>query len=163
MQLFLRICSGKTARLTGRGNYDYLVEVVDWEANVDPQFAEHHFMQPKPVKAEAEMAAEGYRENWICYRNTSYSAKELTILPGRTVTIRDSAAYGLIVLQGHGTLGVWEIETPALIRYGQLTQDEFFVSEEAARSGVTIGNPSKADPIVILKHFGPGNPDLIVE
>jgi len=145
------------------GNFDYLVEVVDWEANVDPLFAEHHFMQPKPVKAEAEMAAEGYRESWICYRNPSYSAKELTILPGRAVTIRDSAAYGLIVLQGHGTLGAWEIETPALIRYGQLTQDEFFVSEDAARAGVKLNNPSNADPIVILKHFGPGNPDLIVE
>jgi hypothetical protein len=29
-------------------------------------------------------------------------------------------------------MGVWDIETPALIRYGQLTNDEFFVSEKAA-------------------------------
>jgi hypothetical protein len=145
------------------GDFDYLVEVVDWEANVDPLFAEHHFMLPKPVKAEEEMAAEGYRETWVCYLSTSYSAKELTVLPGRTATIKDSAAYGLIVLQGHGRLGAWEIETPSLIRYGQLTQDEYFVSEEAAKAGVMITNPSKADPIVILKHFGPGNPDLVVE
>jgi hypothetical protein len=145
------------------GDFDYLVEVVDWEANVDPLFAEHHFMLPKPVKAEEEMAAEGYRETWVCYLSTSYSAKELTVLPGRTATIKDSAAYGLIVLQGHGRLGAWEIETPSLIRYGQLTQDEYFVSEEAAKAGVMITNPSKADPIVILKHFGPGNPGLVVE
>ena len=37
------------------------------------------------------MAAAGYHENWICYRNQSYSAKELTILPGRTATITDGA------------------------------------------------------------------------
>ena len=57
-------------------------------------------------------------------------------------------------------MGVWNIETPALIRYGQWTNDEFFVSETAAREGVLIANPSSTDPIVMLKHFGPENPDL---
>jgi hypothetical protein len=85
------------------------------------------------------------------------------VRPGRTVRIRDAAAYGLIVLQGHGKMGVWDIETPSLIRYGQLTSDEFFVSETAAREGVSIHNPSHCDPIVMLKHFGPGNPDLVLE
>ena len=79
------------------------------------------------------------------------------------MTIKDSAAYGLIMMQGHGTMGVWDIETPTMIRFGQLTCDEFFVTEQAAREGVTITNPSKADPIVMLKHFGPNNPDLKVE
>ena len=67
------------------------------------------------------------------------------------------------MMQGHGKLGVWDIETPALIRYGQLTNDEFFVSEKAAMEGVSITNASKTDPIVMLKHFGPGNPDLITQ
>jgi hypothetical protein len=57
-------------------------------------------------------------------------------------------------------MGTWDVESPAIIRYGQLTYDEFFVSEIAARAGVTISNPSKSDPLVMLKHFGPGNPDL---
>ena len=87
------------------------------------------------------------------------SAKRLTILPGRTVTIRDSAAYGLICLQGTGTFGGRSLEAPALIRYGALTNDEYFVTEKAARAGVEIANPSGCDPIVILKHFA-GNPDL---
>ena len=86
----------------------------------------------------------------------------MTVLPGQTVTIKDSAAYGIIVMQGHGKMGVWDIETPALIRYGQLTNDEFFISENAAKDGVTISNASATDPIVILKHFGPGNPDMIL-
>ena len=67
------------------------------------------------------------------------------------------------MMQGHGKMGQWEIETPSLIRYGQLTNDEFFVSEEASGQGVTITNPSKADPIVMLKHFGPDNQDLTIE
>jgi hypothetical protein len=84
-------------------------------------------------------------------------------MPGATVTIRDAAAYGLILMQGHGRMGVWDIDTPALIRFGQLTHDEFFVSEAAATAGVTISNPSLSDPLVMLKHFGPDNPDLVVE
>ena len=109
------------------------------------------------------MEAEGYRENWFCYKSEDFSAKELTVLPGQTVTIKDSAAYGCIVMQGHGKMGVWDIETPALIRYGQLTNDEFFITEKAAKEGVVISNPSNTDPIVILKHFGTKNPDLVVE
>lgn len=142
------------------GDIDFLIEILDWDANVDPHFAANHFMRPKPVRDPAEMTAAGYHENWICYKSHAYSAKELTVLPGQTVTIRDAAAYGFIMMQGHGRLGVWDIETPRLIRYGQLTHDEFFVSEPAARDGVTITNPSKSDPIVMLKHFGPNNPDL---
>ncbi|MBS1608884.1 MAG: hypothetical protein JSS70_09015, partial [Bacteroidetes bacterium] len=28
------------------GNYEYLMEVIDWEPNVDPYFAKNHFMRP---------------------------------------------------------------------------------------------------------------------
>ncbi|MCH2115116.1 MAG: hypothetical protein MK171_09450 [Pirellulales bacterium] len=143
------------------GNFDYLVDVIDWELNLDPNFKANHFMAPIPVADLEQMRAAGYEEKWICYRNEAYSAKELTILPGGTVTIKDAGAYGLIVLQGHGKLGVWDIETPSLIRYGQLTHDEYFVSAEAAIQGLSLTNPSQTDPIVMLKHFGPGvNPVL---
>ncbi len=145
------------------GDVEWLLSVIDWDLNVDPNFAQNRFMRPKPVRPLKQMEAEGYIENWICYKSTAFSAKELTVLPGKTVTIKDSACYGFITMQGHGTLGQWEIETPALIRYGQLTCDEFFVSENAARQGVKITNPSKTDPIVLLKHFGPDNPDLVIE
>lgn len=144
------------------GDFDSLIDILDWDLNVDPNTMANRFMAPKPVKAVEEMHAEGYEENWICYKSDAFSAKELTVLPGRTVVIKDSAAYGIIVMQGHGKLGVWDIETPALIRYGQLTNDEFFISEKAAVEGVTITNPSATDPIVILKHFGPANPDLVL-
>lgn len=142
------------------GDVDYLLEIVDWEINLDPEFAKHRLMRPKPVKPVPEMQPAGYIENWICYRSSSFSAKELTVLPGRTVTIKDGGAYGMIMMQGHGKMGVWDIETPTMIRFGQETSDEFFVSESAALDGVTITNPSASDPIVMLKHFGPGNPDL---
>jgi hypothetical protein len=142
------------------GDYDQLMEVIDWELNVNPNLLETRFMEPIPVGSLEEMEAAGYIDKWICYRSADFSAKELTVLPGQTVTIKDSAAYGMIMMQGRGTMGVWDIETPSLIRYGQLTNDEYFVSEKAAMEGVKITNLSKTDPIVMLKHFGPNNPDL---
>ena len=142
-------------------NYNYLLEVIDWELNIDPDFHKNRFMPPRPSGHIEEMQKEGYFEEWICYKCKEASAKRLTVMPGKTVTIKDGAAYGLIVLQGHGKLGVWDIETPALIRYGQLTSDEFFVSWEAAKNGVVIHNPSNSDPIVMLKHFAE-NPDLVL-
>jgi hypothetical protein len=40
-----------------------------------------------------------------------------------------------------------------------MTQDELFVTAAAAMAGVEVENRSATDPLVILKHFGPGNPD----
>ena len=81
------------------------------------------------------------------------------MLPKRTVRITDAAAYGLIVVEGQGLFGGHRVGAPTMIRFGEMTQDELFVTAEAAASGVTIENQSASDPLVILKHFGPGNPD----
>ena len=51
------------------------------------------------------------------------------------------------------------VATPTLIRYGEMTEDELFVSAGAARQGVTVTNNSERENLVMLKHFGPGNPD----
>jgi len=137
---------------------DYLLDMLDWEANTDPEFQSHRLFEPKPVSPLEEMTDAGYCEKWVVYSTPFYSAKELTVHPGRTVTIHDPAAYGLILTQGYGSIGRHEVETPTLIRYGQMTKDELFVSADAAKEGVTIVNRSDAEALVMLKHFGPGNP-----
>ncbi|WP_438447592.1 hypothetical protein [Gorillibacterium sp. sgz5001074] len=141
------------------GRFDYLMDVMDWERNVDPDFHRRNFMAPIPAGNAEEMKRAGYLEEWICYKCALVSAKRLTVYPGQTVTVTDSAAYGFILIQGYGTCGVWDMETPTLIRYGELTRDEFFVTEAAARNGVTITNRSASEPLVMLKHFAE-NPDL---
>ncbi len=130
------------------GNYDYLIDVIDWEVNTDPDFHKKRFMAPQVCRK-----GDGYVEEWICYKCPIVGAKRLTVEPGATVTITDSFAYGMILIQGQGTMGKWKIETPTLIRFNDLTNDEFFVSEAAAKKGVVITNTSSTEPIVILKHF----------
>ena len=138
---------------------DYLVSMLDWDANVNPEFAKSNKTKPRPVKTLAEMEEQGYRELWITYGTPHYSAKELTVLPGRSVQISDKAAYGSIVTQGHGRIAKQSISAPSMIRFGDMTEDEFFVTAAAAETGVLVENLSSSDPLVMLKHFGPGNPD----
>jgi hypothetical protein len=140
-------------------DFDYLVSMLDWEANVNPEFARTNKRPPIAAHPIEETEEAGYRELWITYGNSYYSAKELTVLPNRSVTIRDATAYGLILTQGYGTFGETQVCTPSMIRFGELTEDELFVTASAAEAGVRIVNPSLTDPLVILKHFGPGNPD----
>jgi hypothetical protein len=138
---------------------DYLLAMLDWDKNVDPEFGKNNKRIPIPVRNEAEMADAGYSEKWVVYSRKVYSAKELTVLPGRSAVIKDAAAYGLIVVEGHGQIGKMDVETPTIIRYGQMTKDELFISAQAAKAGVKITNRSDVQPLVMLKHFGPGNPD----
>jgi hypothetical protein len=138
---------------------DYLISMLDWDANVNPEFAKSNKTFPRPVKEAKEMEADGYREMWVTYGTPYYSAKELTVLPGRSVIIKDSAAYGAILTQGYGTIANQQVATPSMIRFGQMTQDEIFVTAALAKEGVRVENPSTSDPLVLLKHFGPGNPD----
>jgi hypothetical protein len=149
----------KDVRPEYHDDLDYLVSMLDWEGNVNPEFGMSNRVFPRPMHDAQHADAAGYHERWVCYGTPWYSAKELTVLPKRAATITDAAAYGLILTQGHGTIGSHHVSTPAMIRFGEMTEDELFVTAEAAAHGVRVENLSDADPLVILKHFGPGNPD----
>ncbi len=152
----------KDVRPEHHDNLDFLVSMLDWDANVNPEFARSNRVFPRATAGANEAESAGYREQWVCYGTPFYSAKELTVLPRRTVTIKDAAAYGLILTQGHGTIGAHHVSTPAMIRFGEMTEDELFVTEPAATAGVRIQNLSETEPLVLLKHFGPGNPESLV-
>jgi hypothetical protein len=140
-------------------DYDFLIGLLDWDKNVDPYFVQNRFLEPILIGTMDAAEENGYHEKWITYNSDYYSAKELTVYPGRTVTIKDPAAYGTITMQGYGKLGALSVSAPSLIRFGEMTEDEFFVTVQAAQQGLTITNLSGTEPLVMLKHFNPGNPD----
>ncbi len=137
-------------------NIDYVLSLMDWDKNVDLCYRQKYFRPPVPCSHSDDR----HVEKWITYANDYFGAKELTVLPGQTVTVHDPAAYGCILVQGHGAFGVYEAEAAIMLRFGQLSADEYFVSEAAARAGITITNRSRWEPLVILKHFGPNHPDM---
>ena len=138
-----------------KNDIDYIFGLLDWEKNVDPDYKKKYFRPPVPASSTAD-----YKEDWVTYANDYFGAKELTIYPGKSVTISDKAAYGIIFIQGHGKFGVYDCEAPTLLRFGQQSNDEFFVSEKTASEGVVITNNSKVEPLVALKHFGPNHPEM---
>lgn len=135
---------------------DYLVEQLDWEQNVDPTFKANHYLEPV---AKDDTGSEGYVDRWIVYGEINgedlFSAKELTVQPGAKMTLKESRASGVIVVQGRGRIGKLALDCPAYIRFGELTEDEVFITEAAARQGVEIECTSP-DPLVMLRYFGPG-------
>jgi len=140
---------------------DFIVNQLDWEANVDPHFKDNHYLEPVPV---ADSRSEGYVDRWIVYGDINgrqfFSAKELTVDPGARCTIKDRGAYGLITVQGKGKMNRLILDCPKLIRFHELTEDEVFCTEEAAKAGVVFENTSDVEPLVVLRYFGPDvNPD----
>lgn len=138
---------------------DYLVNCLDWEANLDPDFKKNHYHEPVPVEPFEQTREMGYEEEWISYGSQSFSAKRLKVFPNSEVVIKDSEAYGFIMMQGYGIIENEVLETPSIIRYDQITRDEYFVTKDRATQGVTIKNLSDNQNIVMLKHFGPDNKD----
>ncbi len=135
-----------------RDNLDAIMETMDWEKNVDPHYREKYYLPPLAV----DTGTKEYSESWISYRNQFFAAKETVVPPGGTARIRDASAYGCIIVQGHGSFGAYQdAEAPGMLRYNQLSGDEYFVSEAAARAGVPVHNGSRHEAMVILRHFGP--------
>lgn len=46
------------------------------------------------------------------------------------------------------------------MRFGDITGDEYFVSENTAKKGVKITNTSSYQPLVILQNFANNNPEV---
>lgn len=133
---------------------DFIVDQLAWEKNVDPDFKDNHYLEP--VVCEQ---GEGYVDKWIVYGKVDgfqyFTAKELTLKPGEKVKVADNGAYSLIVVAGEGRANKLRLNCPKLIRFNQLTQDEFFCSEPAAMAGVEFVNTSETEDLVCLRYFGP--------
>jgi hypothetical protein len=100
----------------------------------------------------------GLSEKWVAYANEWIASKEVTVAPGASVTLYDEACYCALDVQGHGTFGSFECEAPGILRFHDLSGDEFFVSEAAGKKGIAITNTSSYEPLVILQNFANNNP-----
>ena len=132
---------------------DFIVEQLDWEGNVDPNFKDNHYLEP--IVAEQ---GEGWVDHWIVYGRVAgkqlFSAKRLTVEPGAKCVLKDPGPSGWITVQGKGRMGKLNLQTPAMIRFGAETEDEVYITHEAATAGVEIEN-NGSEPLVGLRYFGP--------
>jgi hypothetical protein len=133
---------------------DFIIGQLDWEKNVDPHFKANNYLEP--VIADQ---GPGWVDKWIVYGKIDgqqlFSARELTVDPGCSCTLKDPGASGWITVQGSGKIGKLDLQTPVIIRYGQTTTDEVFISATAAKQGVQVVNTG-SEPLVGLRYYGPG-------
>jgi hypothetical protein len=134
---------------------DFIIDQLDWEKNVDTHFKEHNYLEPIVDQAAS---SKGATDRWIVYGTIDgqqlFSAKELTLEPGAKCMLRDGSASGWITVQGRGRIGKLALQTPAMIHFGEETDDEVFITHEAATAGVEIENTG-SEPLVSLRYFGP--------
>lgn len=134
---------------------DFIIGQLDWEKNVDPNFKDSNYLEPI---VDESASGQGYTDRWIVYGTVDgqqlFSAKELTVEPGAKCILKDPGASGWITVQGKGRMGKLALQTPAMIRFGEETEDEVFITAEAATRGVEIENTG-SEPLVGLRYFGP--------
>ncbi|MDA0659286.1 MAG: hypothetical protein O2931_05265 [Planctomycetota bacterium] len=132
---------------------DFIIGQLDWEKNVDTHFKQNNYLEPIVAAS-----GKGWVDRWIVYGHVDgkqlFTARELTVDPGVTCTLRDGAASGWITVQGTGKIGNLGLETPAMIRFGEETSDEVFITHEAASADLVVANTGH-EPLVSLRYFGP--------
>ncbi len=134
---------------------DFIISQLDWEKNVDTHFKAHNYLEPI---VDRDRGGGGSTDRWIVYGTVDgkqlFSAKELTVEPGAKCRLEDPGASGWITVQGRGRIGKLPLQTPAMIRFGELTDDEVFITHESATTGVEVENTG-SEPLVSLRYFGP--------
>ncbi len=132
---------------------DFIIDQLDWDRNVDPSFKDNHYLEP--IVADE---GDGWVDRWIVYGLVDgqqlFSAREMTIQPGAKCVLKDPGPSGWITVQGKGRMGKLNLQTPVLIHFGEHTEDEVYITHEAATRGVEIENTG-SEPLVSLRYFGP--------
>ena len=136
---------------------DFIIGQLDWEKNVDPNFKDNNYLEP--IVADQ---GPGWCDRWIVYGTVDgeqlFTARELTVEPGCKCVLKDPGASSWITVQGKGRLGALDLQTPVIMRYGQLSEDEVFITHHAASAGVEVEN-NGSEPLVGLRYFGPSTWD----
>lgn len=123
----------------------FILELIDWEANGDPHFFEHHHLVPLPVAGSEQ---EGGREFWLFFGSRKFSGKKLVVGPGRSYVSTDAGVHSVLVWAGGGTYGGHDV------RGGDPARDELVVTHDRAVAGVEIRNTG-SDDLIAIKFFGP--------
>ena len=133
---------------------NYLVEQLDWEKNVDPEFKNHNYLEPINRSGGHRRAT-----------STSGSSTAGRLQAALQRLRADGRARPFDHDQGSGGLRPDRragqrldreagVDSPNFIRFGEVTEDEVFVTAKRAGEGVLFHN-SGSEPFVSLRYFGP--------
>ena len=129
----------------------FILELIDWEANGDPYFYEHHHLSPLLIEESRQAGGE---ESWIYYNTRKFSGKKLVVHSGCSYLARDAGVHNVLVWSGSGTYGGLPVQG------GDPDLDELLITHDRAIRGVEVRNTGRGE-LVAIKFFGPDvNPNV---
>lgn len=138
-----------------RGDFDHMVDLLDWEGNLDPDFARKFYLPPV---VDTKRSGHGITRKWVVYGTIGgkehFSASETTVEPGCQFVIQEPGASGVVFVTGRGTIAKHRVHVSTLMRFYEVVNDEFFISAKAAAEGVRVVNDGESD-LVFLQYSGP--------
>src|SRR3954447_7232742 len=124
----------------------FILDLIDWETNADPEFYEHRHLEAVPVTgAEPQPGGEVH---WIYYGTSKFSGTRIVVRPGATFRSVSAGVHNLLVWRGSGTIGGVQVEG------GNPDRDELLIAHHRATAGVEIRNTGR-DDLQVLAFFGP--------
>lgn len=127
-----------------------ILEMINWQTSGDPDFYKNRHTPPLLIN---ETKSDYGEEHWIFYNTNKFSGKKLIVRPGGRFKSHDNGVYNILVWQGKGQFGEFEIAARNTSS-GKYDLDELIVCHDRAVSGVDIINDSTED-LIIYKFFGP--------
>ncbi len=130
-----------------RGDYQAILDAIDWDANLDPNLEQNRRLTPIPVEG-----AEDY-ESWIFYGTDKFCGKRVTVPACDVFETREPSAYAVLVWEGRGAFGEMPVEAIEQVGQDDPTLDELFVVQSRAAKGVRIENTGPEN-LTLFKFFG---------
>ena len=148
-------CSSRTCPRTSTTTSTIIVEQLDWDKNVDPNFKDNHYLEPivhaggdgRGLRRQVDRLRQGRRRAALHRQGTDRRARRRRHDQGQRRLRPDRRPRRRHDRQARR-------RQPELIRFGELTEDEVFVTESGAKAGVTFENTG-TEPLVSLRYFGP--------
>ena len=120
-------------------------DALGWNGNVNPNFKESHYLEPVACSK-----GDGAVDNGIVDGAQLFTAKEFTVQPAAKSTISDGGACDWTTPQAESCAVARKLQTPAMIRFDEMIEDEVFLTAKAVVEGVTFENTG-AEPLVGLR------------
>ena len=136
------------------GDWDYLVEKFDFEANQDPNFVQKN---SRPAITAEEFAGEGVDAQWIVYGEVLGDQKcsilRITVAPGGKTTFCPDSPTLFHTNGGSGRVGKLAVNYHQDMKLGEIYPEIGFITQSALNNGGVEIENTGSEPLVLTFDF----------
>ncbi|MCB0323199.1 MAG: hypothetical protein KDD69_06475 [Bdellovibrionales bacterium] len=137
-----------------RGDWEHLVNKLDFAANQDPNFVRDHMLPPIPAPS---FSGDGATGTWIVYGDflgeQKCSILRLTLEPGASIKLPLETPAMFFINSGKGKVGKLQVKLHQSMQLGKLYPEIGFITQAAVDAGVVVSNKTGDKPLVLTLDF----------